>query len=302
MSERAPIHLGTSAFTASGWAGTFYPENAKPAEYLTYYAEQFDTVEVDSTFYRAPSESTVRGWYQKTPANFVFAAKVPQEITHEKVLVDCTAELNRFLGAMDQLREKLGPLLFQFPYFNRAKFKSGAEFLALLEPFLETLPRGYRFAVEIRNKAWLDNRLLDMLRRRGVALALIDHPWLPRPSELLRRIDPITADFTYIRWLGDRKAIEELPQPTMPFPQGPLLAVPLRYPEVRDPNRLSELLEESILWQVPRVDRSLWMLDTIITLAPLPGLLRTIIRNFNAVQVLGSAGGGAPPGVSYNEV
>jgi len=63
--------------------------------------------------------------------------------------------------------------------------------------------------VEIRNKAWLDDRLLDLLRRRGVALALIDHPWLPRPLELLRRIDPITADFTYIRWLGDRKAIEE---------------------------------------------------------------------------------------------
>ena len=80
----------------------------------------------------------------------------------------------------------------------------------------------------------------------------------------------------------------------MHFPQGTLLAVPLRYPEVRDPNRLSELLEESILWQVPRVDRSLWMLDTIITLAPLLGLLGTIIGMFNAFQVLGSAGGGAP--------
>jgi uncharacterized protein YecE (DUF72 family) len=209
VSERAEIHLGTSAFTAAGWPGTFYPEGLKPAEYLSHYAGEFHTVEVDSTFYRAPSPSAVRGWYAKTPPNFIFAAKVPQEITHEKVLVDCTAELKRFLGAMDQLGEKLGPLLFQFPYFNRAKFKTGAEFLALLEPFLVTLPRGYRFAVEIRNKAWLDDRLLDLLRRRGVALALIDHPWLPRPLELLRRIDPITADFTYIRWLGDRKAIEE---------------------------------------------------------------------------------------------
>jgi uncharacterized protein YecE (DUF72 family) len=209
VNERAVIRLGTSAFTAAGWPGTFYPEDAKPAEYLSYYAREFDTVEVDSTFYRAPSPNTVRGWYEKTPPNFIFAAKVPQEITHEKVLVDCEADLNRFLGAMDQLREKLGPLLFQFPYFNRAKFKSGAEFLALLAPFLETLPRGYRFAVELRNKAWLDNRLLDLLRRRNVALALIDHPWLPRPGELLRRIDPITADFAYIRWLGDRKAIEE---------------------------------------------------------------------------------------------
>jgi uncharacterized protein YecE (DUF72 family) len=209
VSENARIHLGTSAFTAAGWPGTFYPANMKPAEYLSHYAREFDTVEVDSTFYRAPSPKTVRGWYEKTPANFVFAAKVPQEITHEKVMVDCGAELSRFLGAMDQLREKLGPLLFQFPYFNQAKFKTGAEFLALLEPFLDTLPGGYRFAVEIRNKAWLDNRLLDVLRRRRVALALIDHPWLPRPVELVRRFDPITADFTYIRWLGDRKAIEE---------------------------------------------------------------------------------------------
>jgi uncharacterized protein YecE (DUF72 family) len=209
VSARAAIRLGTSAFTAAGWPGTFYPEDAKPAEYLSYYAREFDTVEVDSTFYRAPSPSTVRGWYEKTPANFIFAAKVPQEITHEKVLVNCTEELNRFLNAMDELREKLGPLLLQFPYFNRGKFKSGAEFLALLGPFLETLPGGYRFTIEIRNKAWLDQRLLDMLRRRGVALALIDHPWLPRPTELIRRIDPITADFTYIRWLGDRKAIEE---------------------------------------------------------------------------------------------
>ncbi len=88
----------------------------------------------------------------------------------------------------------------------------------------------------------------------------------------------------------DRKTIEELSQRTMHFPQGTLLAVPLRYPEVRDPTRLSELLEESILWQVPSVDRSLWMLDTIITLAPLLGLLGTIIGMFNAFQVLGSAG------------
>lgn len=212
MSERAAIYLGTSSFTAKGWAGAFYPENMKPAEYLRHYAGEFDTVEVDSTFYRTPAPSAVRGWYEKTPANFLFAAKAPQVITHDKVLVDCAAELRGFFGAMDQLREKLGPLLFQFPYFNRAKFKSGTEFLALLAPFLESLPRGYRFAVEIRNKAWLDNRLLEALGRRGVALALIDHPWLPRPTELLRRIDPLIADFAYIRWLGDRKAIEEKTQ------------------------------------------------------------------------------------------
>jgi uncharacterized protein YecE (DUF72 family) len=111
--RQAAIRLGTSAFTAAGWPGSFYPDGLKPADYLSYYATQFDTVELDNTFYRTPSESTVRGWYSKTPPGFVFAAKVPQAITHEKVLVDCEKELAQFLKAMDLLGEKLGPLLFQ---------------------------------------------------------------------------------------------------------------------------------------------------------------------------------------------
>ena len=88
----------------------------------------------------------------------------------------------------------------------------------------------------------------------------------------------------------DKDSIEELSIEAENYPHGALLAVPLRYPEVRDPNRLSALLEESILWQAPRIDRSLWMLDTIVTLAPLLGLLGTIIGMFNAFQILGNAG------------
>ena len=80
------IRIGTSAFTAAGWSGTFYPKGLKPAEYLGYYAQHFDTVEVDSTFYATPNVSVVRSWDAKTPHGFLFAAKVPQKITHEKVL------------------------------------------------------------------------------------------------------------------------------------------------------------------------------------------------------------------------
>lgn len=203
------MRLGTSAFTAAGWPGTFYPDGLKPAEYLSYYAQHFDTVEVDSTFYRIPSLSTVRGWHTKTPKGFLFAAKVPQTITHEKVLVDCDAEMKKFLATMDCLGEKLGPLLFQFGYFNKKAFASVGDFLGRLVPFLKKLPKGYRFAVEVRNKNWVDARLVAALRERGVALALVDHAWMPRPSELLERVDPVTADFAYIRWLGDRKGIEE---------------------------------------------------------------------------------------------
>ncbi len=207
--EKPVIRLGTSAFTAQGWPGSFYPASLKPAEYLSYYAQQFDTVELDSTFYRAPSPPTVRGWYAKTPEGFIFAAKVPQTITHEKVLENCEADLLSFLKVMDLLGEKLGPILFQFPYFNKSKFGNAADFLARLRPFLKKLPRGYRFAVEIRNKYWLVPAFVDALREHGVALALIDHSWMPSVRDVLRKIDPITADFTYIRWLGDRKGIEE---------------------------------------------------------------------------------------------
>jgi uncharacterized protein YecE (DUF72 family) len=203
------IRLGASAFTAAGWEHAFYPAGMKPADYLSYYATQFDAVEVDSTFYRTPALSTVKSWYAKTPPGFLFAAKVPQIITHDKMLADCGEDFRSFLVAMDCLGEKLGPLLLQFGYFNQTEFPSADDFLARLVPFLKTIPRGYRFAVEIRNKQWLVPRFLDVLRDHNVALALIDQSWMPRPKELFERRDPITADFAYVRWLGDRKGIEQ---------------------------------------------------------------------------------------------
>jgi uncharacterized protein YecE (DUF72 family) len=203
------IHVGTSAFTAAGWEASFYPKGMKPAEYLSYYATKFDCVELDNTFYRTPSISTVQGWNAKTPPGFIFAAKVPQIITHEKVLIDCEDDLKHFLKTMDALGDKLGPLLFQFGYFNQKAFKTQADFLARLKPFLKTLPNSYRFAVEIRNKNWMNAEFADVLRERGVAFTLIDQSWVPRPWELKEKFDLVTADFTYVRWLGDRKGIEE---------------------------------------------------------------------------------------------
>src|ERR1700692_2751647 len=205
----ADFRIGTSAFTAPGWVGSFYPEGTQPRDFLSYYATKFDTVELDNTFYRTPALTTVQGWNTKTPSGFIFAAKVPQVITHEKVLVDCEDDLNHFLKTMDALGDKLGPLLFQFGYFNKSQFKSDTEFLALLKPFLRKLPKDYEFAIEIRNKNWLDLRFVDLLREHGVALALIDQGWMPRPWEMKDAPDLITADFTYVRWLGDRKGIEE---------------------------------------------------------------------------------------------
>jgi uncharacterized protein YecE (DUF72 family) len=204
------IRIGTSAFTATGWPGTFYPEGLPEREYLTYYATKFDTVEIDSTFYRTPSMATVQGWRDKTPNGFVFAAKVPQVITHEKVLVDCDEEFNQFVLTIDLLGEKLGPLLLQFGYFNNKAFRGVNDFLARLVPFLKKLPKDHKFAVEIRNKNWLVPHFVETLREYSVALALIDQSWvMVRPAQWFEKFDPITANFTYVRLLGDRKGIEQ---------------------------------------------------------------------------------------------
>jgi uncharacterized protein YecE (DUF72 family) len=205
--------LGTSAFTAAGWEGSFYPEGMKARDFLSYYATQFKTVEIDSTYYATPSASTITGWYEKTPPDFIFAAKVPQFVTHEKVLVNCEAEFDEFIDRMNLLHEKLGPMLMQFPKFDKYEIRLD-EFSRRLRFFLqrvEDLPTR-RFVVEIRNKAWLDKKFLDLLREYKVALALTDTSWMLRPWEMKENFDLVTTDFVYVRWLGDRHGIERITQ------------------------------------------------------------------------------------------
>jgi uncharacterized protein YecE (DUF72 family) len=205
-----PLHIGTSSWSFDDWRGTVYPAEARSSEFLSFYAQRFSAVEIDMTFYRIPTPVMVENWYHKTPPGFRFAAKIPQLITHEKVLRDCLAELQQFIEVMGLLGEKLGPLLFQFPYFPKRDFSSPQAFLDRLEAVLEQLPPGHRFAVEIRNRWWITRRFLDLLRAHRVAFALTDHPWMPSIQELIRQHDVVTADFSYIRWLGDRQAIEAL--------------------------------------------------------------------------------------------
>lgn len=215
------ILYGTSSWSEKSWAGVFYPPGTKPADYLTYYATRFSTVEADTTYYRVPSAELVRGWARKTPAGFVLSAKFPRSIVHAgegekpdatRVLVpeavgrDCDG----FLEAMDLLGEKCGPLVLQFPYFNRTAFADVRQFLDRLDPFLEKLPKRFRYGVEIRNKAWLVPELTDVLRRHNVALVLVDIGYMPHPADIARQLDVVTADFSYARLIGDRKAIEAI--------------------------------------------------------------------------------------------
>ena len=205
------IFLGTSSFTASGWEGSFYPLGMRQKDFLRHYASQFRTVEIDSTFYGTPVASTVTSWNERTPADFIFAAKVPQVITHEKVLVDCEREFDEFTERMHLLGDKLGPMVLQFPKFDKWVLKSPEEFRSRLQSFFKRAAdmNAGRFAAEVRNKDWLDVRLTDLLREHNVALALTDTSFMPRPWELKGALDLITADFIYVRWLGNRKGIEE---------------------------------------------------------------------------------------------
>jgi len=123
--------------------------------------------------------------------------------------VDCDSEFEEFVKTMDILGPKLGPMVFQFPLFDRWKFPKQDSFLGVLTPFLKKLPTDHKFVIEIRNKTWLDANIADVLRQRNVALALTDTSFMPRPWEMKEKFDLITADFAYIRWLGDRKGIEK---------------------------------------------------------------------------------------------
>jgi uncharacterized protein YecE (DUF72 family) len=124
-------------------------------------------------------------------------------------LVDCDAEFEEFVKTMDILGPKLGPMVFQFPSFDKWKFPKQDSFLTVLVPFLKKIPADHKFVIEIRNKTWLDARFADVLREHKVALALTDTSFMPRPWETKEKFDLVTADFAYVRWLGDRKGIEK---------------------------------------------------------------------------------------------
>ncbi|RMF77988.1 MAG: DUF72 domain-containing protein, partial [Planctomycetota bacterium] len=126
---RQSIHIGTSGWSYVDWVGSFYPAGTPKADFLGCYAEQFDVVEVDSTYYAPPARRLVSGWYERTPEHFRFALKAPAAITHEKVLRDCEREADAFFDALAPLGEKLLCVLLQFGYFNKSKFSSAEPFL-----------------------------------------------------------------------------------------------------------------------------------------------------------------------------
>jgi uncharacterized protein YecE (DUF72 family) len=195
-----PIRLGTQGWNYDAWVGPFYPVGARTVDYLSLYARAFDTVEVDSTFYAIPSAKTVRDWAARVPAGFTFALKLPKEISHENRLRDAAGLAPRFFDRARELGGKLGPILIQLgPDFSPVERPALAEFLSLL-------PRDLRFAVEFRQRGWIEEGVLALLADHNVALALTDARWIPRRTMLALAEQP-TADFAYVRWMGPNRDI-----------------------------------------------------------------------------------------------
>lgn len=200
----SPILLGTQGWNYPDWVGPFYPPGTRAADMLSLYARAFPTVEVDSSFYAIPAEAVMHTWRERLPEGFVFALKVPQEITHEKRLVDVEPLLHRFCTRASVLGTALGPLLIQLsPEFHPTWANRDA-----LHGFLELLPIRHRWAIEFRHAGWLDGETMDLLKERGVALALADSRWIKRAIVQELAIEP-TADFGYVRWMGEQRRITD---------------------------------------------------------------------------------------------
>lgn len=184
------IRVGTSGWSYDHWRGVFYPRGLPQRRWFEHYAGQFDTVEVNATFYRMLPESTLSGWRTRSPEGFLFALKAPRPITHLKRLRDCAGELESFLGRARLLSERLGPLLFQLP----PRWPLDVD---VLRVFLAVVPQDCRCAFEFRDESWLCDEVYEVLRGHGAALVRVSAARFPDA-------DAVTADFHYLRMHGDK--------------------------------------------------------------------------------------------------
>jgi uncharacterized protein YecE (DUF72 family) len=188
-----PVRIGCSGWNYADWRGVLYPKGLPPSRWLARYAELFDTVEINNTFYRLPKREAVQGWVKQSPPGFVFAVKASRYLTHVKRLTDMEQGVQRLLERLEPMvaSPKMGPMLWQLP----GNFKRDDGRLAHA---LDRLPAG-RHAFEFRHPSWFCDEVLEALRAHGVALAIGDHPERPWQSH------DLTADFTLVRFHYGRR-------------------------------------------------------------------------------------------------
>jgi uncharacterized protein YecE (DUF72 family) len=187
------IYIGTSGWHYKHWLDdVFYPAGTRPAQMFDFYAQHFDTVEINNSFYHLPSAKTFDNWRESSPPKFLFAVKGSRFITHMKKLKDPRPSSEKFFDVADRLGRKLGPILFQLP----PRWKVNVERLA---EFLESLPQRHKYVIEIRDESWLVPEVYALLRRHKTAFCIHDFADMKVPEE-------ITANFTYIRFHGPTSA------------------------------------------------------------------------------------------------
>jgi len=183
------LYVGASGYAYKEWKGEFYPEKLSSARMLGFYSERLDTVEINNTFYRMPTEKVLTSWANQVPEGFVFALKAPQRITHIKRLRDIDEETDYLFATLAALGDKLGPVLFQFPTSFRKD-------LPALKGLLDLLPPYALCAFAFRSKSWLDDETLELLRHNHCGLCIEDTDEAP--------VDAITSttSWGYLRLRG----------------------------------------------------------------------------------------------------
>jgi len=197
------LFIGTSGWVYGHWTGIFYPEDLPSKDKLKYFSQHFKTVEINYSFYHLPRPSTYQNWYNQTPEDFLFAVKASRFITHIKRLNEVKEAWETFIENALNLKEKLGPILFQFP----PSFKATAENINRLENFLKSISVNQRldqrksaeikYAFEFRHKSWCDKKIYDLLKKYNVAWVIADSPSYPKAKV-------VTADFVYVRMHGSK--------------------------------------------------------------------------------------------------
>ena len=167
--------IGCSGFSYKEWKGTFYPQDMPSSRWFDFYAEHFNTLELNVTFYHFPRVQTLQQWYNKSPAGFLFAVKAPRLITHYKKFNDCKSLLDDFYTVCSKgLQEKLGPVLFQLP----AAVHYSEVFL---ETLVQSMQRSYINVIEFRHESWWRTDVYTALGKAGIIFCGINHPTLPTP-------------------------------------------------------------------------------------------------------------------------
>ena len=183
--DMSTFWIGTTGYNYLEWKGSFYPSDLAEQEMLKFYAQRFNTVEMNYTFYRMPNVRTLQAWGKEAPDGFAFTLKAPRRITHDLRLRDAGDVLTYFCDTAKALKKKLGAMLFQLPPFLKKD-------LPRLEDFLHQMPPGFRPAFEFRNQSWFSDDIYECLQRFDAALCIAEHAERSAPFEP-------TANFGYFR-------------------------------------------------------------------------------------------------------